>query len=93
MLKDREVSETEEVELQDSELLELLVLVLRLERVGVALRALERDELRDRFSRDHNTGRVRASRPHEPLDLLREIEKALDVRLLLEVAELGGHAA
>ena len=50
MLKDREVSETEEVELQDSELLELLVLVLRLERVGVALRALERDELRDRFS-------------------------------------------
>src|SRR5438094_7742440 len=88
MLEDREVSETEEVELQDPQLLELLVLILRLERVDIALGALERDELRDRLSRDHDAGGVRASRPHEPLDLLREIEKPLNVRLLLEVAEL-----
>src|SRR5438552_15405659 len=74
MVKDREVSETEEVELENPELLELLVLVLGLESIDVALRALERDELRDRLSRDHDTGRVRAGRAHEPFDLLREVE-------------------
>src|SRR5438552_15722026 len=47
MLEDREVFETQKVELENAEFLELLVLVLGLESVGVALRALERDELRD----------------------------------------------
>ena len=91
VLEDREVPETEEVELEDPELLELLVLVLRLERVDVPLRALQWDELRDRLARDHDAGGVRARRPHEALDLLREVEEPLHVPLLLEVAELGGH--
>src|SRR5439155_21308220 len=45
VLEDREVPEPEEVELQHPELLELLVLVLGLERIDVALRALQWDEL------------------------------------------------
>src|SRR6266568_1210634 len=92
VLEDREVPEPEEVELQHPELLELLVLVLGLERIDVALRALQWDELRDRLARDHDAGGVRARRPHEALDLLREVEEPLHVPLLLEVAELGGHA-
>src|SRR5207249_1477244 len=70
VLEDGEVPESEEVELQHTELLELLVLVLRLEGVDVALRALERHELGDGLARDHNAGRVRARRAHDPFDLL-----------------------
>ncbi len=86
VLEDGEVPEPQEVELQDTELLELLVLVLRLERVDVPLRALEWDELRDRLARDHDAGRVGAGGSHQALDLLREVEQTLHVRLLLEVA-------
>src|SRR2546427_769345 len=64
VFEDGEVPETQEVEFQDAELLELLVLVLRLERVRIALRALERHELGDRLPRDHDSRRVRPRRAH-----------------------------
>src|SRR5207244_1727501 len=93
LVEDREVRETEEVELQDAELLELLVLVLRLDGVHVALRALKGHELRERLAVDDDARGVRPGRAHEALDLLREVEESRDVRLLLERPQLADHAA
>ena len=91
-MKDREVPEAEEVELQDAELVERLVLELALDGLGF-LRALERDQVGERVARDDHARRVRSRRADEPLDLLGEIEQPLHVRLDLHVAQFGDHAA
>src|SRR5262249_11150718 len=93
LMQDGEVPEAEEVELQDAHLVERLVLVLRLDRLGLALRALERHEVRERVAGDDDARGMGAGRAHQTLDLLGEVEQTSDMRLLLHVAQLRHHPA
>jgi hypothetical protein len=92
-IEDRQVRQPEEVELQEAELLELLVLVLRLDRGGVALRSLEGDEVGERVARDDDAGGMRSGRANEPFDALGKVQEALDAWVRLELLQLGDEPA
>ena len=93
LVEDREVAEPEEVELQNAKLVERLVLVLALDRFGLALRAFQRDEVGQRLPRDHHSGGMRAGRADETLDLLREIQQPLNAGVTLHISQLRDHPA
>ena len=80
VLEDREVRQAQEVELEQAQRLDGVHLVLGHQRVGVG-RLLERHELRQRLAGDDHAGGVRRRVARDALELLREVDDALDRRI------------
>ena len=77
---DRERAQAEEVHLEQAELLDMILVVLRDERT---VRHGDRHVVRERMTRDHDARRVRRGMARQPLDLAREIHEAVDILVLL----------
>ncbi len=81
LAQDGQVGEAQEVELEQPQRLDAVHLVLGHDPVRVR-GPLQRHEVGERLARDHDSGRMRRSVPRDALQVLRELDDAMDRRLV-----------